>query len=94
MVFNRTLTNAPVHYTKGPAPFTVMVHILFFEFFQSWIKDRSISTNGPGPLSKILKIQKIRKILKKIEKLIFQYLKNFSRVVFYPDSGKVVSFYF
>ena len=32
-----------------------MVNILLFEFFQSWIKNRSISTNGPGPFSKISK---------------------------------------
>ena len=61
MLSNRTLTKGPVHYTKGAASFTVMAHILFLEFFQSWIKGRSISTNGPGHFSKISKILKILK---------------------------------
>ena len=52
MLSKRTLTNGPVHYTKGAAPLKLMVHILFFELFQSWIKDQPISTNGLGPFSK------------------------------------------
>ena len=62
MLSNQILTNGLVHYTNGAAPFTVMVHILFLNFLQSWMKYRSISTNGQGPFSKISKLQKILKI--------------------------------
>ena len=41
MLSNRTLTNGKFHINKGEATFTVMVHIIFFEFFQFWIR------NGP-----------------------------------------------
>ena len=68
-----------------------MAHFLFLKFFKSYIKNRSVSKNGPSPFSKI---SKISKKIKKIEIYIFQYFKNFSRVVFYPDSEKVVSVYF
>ena len=44
----------------------------FMNFFQSWIKDRSVSTNGPGPFSKFSK-----NIKKKIEKLFINNLKAF-----------------
>ena len=68
MLSNRTLTDGPVQYTKGAAPFTVMINVLFFDFFQSWIKDRSISTNGLSSFTKNSKIKKILLNIKKIEK--------------------------
>ena len=67
MLSYRTLTNGPVHYTKGVALFTVMVHIHFFEFLQSWLEVMFISINEPGHFSKISIIQKILKISKIIE---------------------------
>ena len=65
---NQTLTNGPVHYTKGAVPLTLMAHILFFEFFQSWIKDQSISTNGPDQIKNWLVFNFDEKFGRKIKK--------------------------
>ena len=67
----------------------------YFDFFQSRIKDRSISTNGPGLFPKISKIQKFfvfvwdknynKNLNKKLELFFqnFNFLK-FSYKFFYP----------